>query len=326
MKSTKSERRYLLTIAALICVVAQCFAGAASARDMALTKSGSTYAYIEVNGAAYKAQGATAQKYFVGSDDAIAFCAQLGQTDATVKTCTVKIGATSRTMTFTAGIVVPPVVTPPVDPVPVVRFTAVYGYTLTAAGALVDPKPLAGATITNKNFYVSVVPASGIALTGVRYYCCKPKAAGSRDSVDSGVHYNGPNGFLVNAAPYVQLFSILDAVVGFRELYFNSFAEVAGEENYVFFTFAPPVAVAQPVQFSWSAPSTRTNGAALAAGELTGYELQVDTAAGAPAATVATTALTTTLEIKPGSYKAAVRALAGIWSAPSNTVDFVVGN
>lgn len=85
--------------------------------------------------------------------------------------------------------------------------------------------------------------------------------------------------------------------------------------------------------FAWSDPTANTDGSALAAGEITGYQIGIGTAAGnytilCPA--VASSAVSETLAatgelLTPGTYHVAVRAVtASAQSAWSNDGTFVV--
>lgn len=104
----------ILILLGLLCATAD-------AREFTHNKTGSTQTLVDVNGTPYINPATGKQKYFNDNEAAIVFCAQLGQTSFSVKTCAYRRSALAGVFEFADP---PP--NAPSAPVPIALKKAMY--------------------------------------------------------------------------------------------------------------------------------------------------------------------------------------------------------
>jgi len=134
-------------------------------------------------------------------------------------------------------------------------------------------QPLAGAELERRTVYVFW---QGSNMSSVRFYCCKGisgTATGEAHTIVGATDSTAPYGVAIDMSQY--------STEGTRELYvdYRTSAGTWVENNYTNFTITPPTTAPTPTTstatVSWSIPTLRTDGTALAPSDINHFEIYV---------------------------------------------------
>ena len=146
---------------------------------------------------------------------------------------------------------------------------ALYSYT----NDITTAQPLAGAALDRRTVYVFW---KGQNISSVRFYCCKGisgNAQGEAHTILGATDSTAPFSVAIDMSQY--------STEGQRELYvdYRTSAGVWIEDNFTNFTITPPATTQTPTTHtatvSWTIPTTRTDGSALAASDINHFEIYV---------------------------------------------------